>query len=391
MAGQQGGGFLPPSLKIAFFAGLSTLAGILGWQRVTRVKMQQHNIECKEIPAGERIEHALDSWKKEAKAMPNVDLMSSATGGNGVEPTVDFKTISIPTLIKCKDGTIWACVNSVPRVHGAPNLVELPAALANKNLYKKLNFSAQGDKRVRRQVKTILNQEIINNLTALGHIHVSKAHASLDTGMDNRVFIAKKDNGHGHVPDYYVCGQDNVDGVYKYKAITQDQATAIGIGDLSDFAYEQKKEGMQGGLGKIKKLFAGPQDPIKLNALVNFARTNDGIPLAAGENHFDVRGYDRRLDAHGYVDPTGRAAGQARTMTDEERDSFDATNKQNLMLFSGALGATQAMSLVQQAKQSLTYSLMNKMGHGQQAPGSAPTRGGAPVPVPVAAGAPGRP
>ena len=379
MAGQQGGGFIPLSLKIAFFAGLSTLAGILAWQRVTRVKTQRHVIECKEIPKNEKIKDALDKWKQEAKAMPNIDLMSASTGGNGVEPTVDFKTISIPTLIKCKDGTIWACVNSVPRrAHGVPNLVPLPAAVADKNLYKKLNFPAQGEKRVRRQVKMIFNQEIINNLSkpvangGCGHIHVSKAYASLDTGMDNRIFVVKQGDD-----SYYVCGQDNVDGAYKYKTITRAQATAIGIGSLKDFSYELKKEGIQGILDKTKKLFAGPQDKIKIDALVNFARTNTGI-LAIGENNFDVRGYDRRVDAHGVADPSGRVAGQDRTMTDELRDSFDATNKQNLMLFSGTLAGTQTLSLLQQAKQSLTYSLMNHFGHKQHV--AAP--GGGEVPAP---------
>jgi hypothetical protein len=255
------------------------------------------------------------------------------------EDIVPARVKEVPMLVRCDNGKTYAYINNN---HGVVEIREILAARAGGDLYKDLHFPREYfsylDPKSKRQrshgaVHVIDNDAIVKDLeTNEHHLHVSKSHAHKDSRMDNRFLILKNEYaGPPAVEGYYVYVQGN-NGAYVLRKI--DNPAMF----LKEIDYEH-----------------GPFTKDKFTQ-ISRNMTVIGRVLDSHANGRSIRG--------GQVDQEIKVADGQETFSPAELARHEAKQRQKLLLFSGALGATEVPSVFQQAKGSGSYYLMNKMSAG---------------------------
>jgi hypothetical protein len=357
-------------------------AGGLVWQRFTKIDPQRSKIECKDMSnlSPDEIGKALqEEWDMKSQMLPNVDLMKANIGADG-RPTVNLSGLNTPTLIKCNDGSIWACVTNAsdnPNNPNRPDTITLrqfktAAEVANSEQFSTLKFPLQ-------RKKTIYNSSIVGALSkrtaegGLDHIHVSQGFCSKDRGLLNFLTIVRVKDPQG-VSEYLLCGQGN-DGKFHQRKIEPNDPLLHDI-DIENLSYEQYK-GKKGLFGIIKDIFKSfftkPNKEL-VKACEELANTAVVNP---GDEQFDMEGFDKRNIREG-----GR-----RTLSDDLYKKVKQVNGEWLATTGGvaAIASGVVTGVAKSLLQSLPYSFINKAMMGGGYPGGHP---GSAVPPagPAAAG-----
>ena len=366
MAGPAGGNF--KFLKNFFLVGFGAFAAALFLQRkeinkygydihLTGLNINEGRLADMIGDNGEPVDPADDNQVKLSQTLadfrnagmtPQVYL---ARAKNIADINI-AKIRDVPMLVKCDDGQIYAFLNQ--RSHANVQMFgAMPQDGSDRGqIYNGLNFPKQyfsfpdaGGRPPHKAVKNILSQAVVDDLTANHqHLHISKHHAHKDTRMDNRFLIIKNERRAAVPPNSPpgTLGRILPAEYYRYYQDKKGEYVLKFIGNAGDVPIQTLLQGINYADAKPGKVTHVKRDKGVVNRLLAAAYNDD---IAADGSH-----------PH-----TMAAAADQRRFTVAELEKYEARNKQALMMFSGALAATEVPSLMQQAKSSGTYALMNAM------------------------------